>query len=539
MRPSLLLLCLGLSATAQASSWFGSSEPAQPYTTWSVSELKSWLQAHNIDVPSKSPSQTELKALVEENWNSVSAWTYDQYASAQKSFADIRDASFDKWDESRLREFLLTQGIVAPKGPKEQLVHLAKSQYRAYTNAASTFSARASTAISGDSFHQATQSMSSLASQATDSAARALDDTKDYVYSTWDDNRIRSYLESKGVQVKDEAKQSRNHLLALMRDTYAKVTDPIYDAWSDSYLHDWLLSHNIISPAPPSPYSREYLLKKMKQYYYDANDTVFSSWSDSQLKEWLVKQGIVKGDAQIKRDKMLRLVQDNYLSAKSTVLSAWSDSQIRDWLVEHKYVDDRNAAQIKRDELIKLFSDKYNAATTPSYHTWPDARLRAYLRQHNIPEDKLPTSRPGLLQETRIRWVQTQTNTEALWAKVKDIVGGVEEGVEERLWRVWSVLKGNYGQGEKYAEEKYDQGKREAGEKYAEGKAKVGEKAEHGKKQAGEIYEDAKGEAGRRYSDTEKQYEKEKERAYEKGQEAREKVGEKVKTSGEKIKGEL
>lgn len=47
----------------------------------------------------------------------------------------------------------------------------------------------------------------------------------------------------------------------------------------------------------------------MKQYYYDVNGTVYSTWSDSQLKAWLVDQGIVKSDAQIKRDKMLRLVQ--------------------------------------------------------------------------------------------------------------------------------------------------------------------------------------------------------------------------------------
>ena len=45
--------------------------------------------------------------------------------------------SFDKWDESHLWEFLLKQGMVAPKGPKKHLVHLAKSKYSSFTNAAS------------------------------------------------------------------------------------------------------------------------------------------------------------------------------------------------------------------------------------------------------------------------------------------------------------------------------------------------------------------------------------------------------------------
>jgi len=51
----------------------------------------------------------------------------------------------------------------------------------------------------------------------------------------------------------------------------------------------------------------------MAQYYYDVNDSIYSTWSDSQLKQWLVQHNIIKGDAQIKRDKMLKLVQYAYL----------------------------------------------------------------------------------------------------------------------------------------------------------------------------------------------------------------------------------
>jgi hypothetical protein len=229
MKPSLLILSIALLSTTYAS-WWGSSSSAPPYASWSSSELQSWLYAHNIPVPS-APSQDTLKHLVEQNWNSATAWSYDQYASAQSAFADIRDASFDKWDESRLRDFLLNQGIIAPKDPKEQLVLLAKQRYNAYTNAASSFASRAT-----DTTQQISRSMSSAASQATTDATRALDDSKDYIYSTWDDNRLRSYLESKGVQVQAEAKKNRAHLLKLVHDSYAALTDPIWQAWSDSYL---------------------------------------------------------------------------------------------------------------------------------------------------------------------------------------------------------------------------------------------------------------------------------------------------------------
>ncbi|KAG6815999.1 hypothetical protein H0H87_009538 [Tephrocybe sp. NHM501043] len=546
MRPSLFLLGLGLTATAQASSWFGSSEPAAPYTTWTVKELCDWLEAHKIPVPSKTASQAELRALVQNNWNAVSSWTYDQYDSSQKYFSDVQANSFDTWDESRLREFLLAQGIVAPKGKKEQLVHLAKSQYRAYTNAASSFADCASTACYGDSAHQATQALSSVASCATNTAYQALDDAQDYIYSTWDNNKLRSYLESKGVQVQDHAKQSRGDLLGLMHDAYAKVTEPVYNAWSDSYLHNWLVSHCIISPAPPSPYSREYLLNKMGDYYYDVNDAVYSTWSDSQLKEWLVEQGIIKSNAQLQREKLQKLVGDNYLSAKSTLASSWTDSQIRDYLVKNGYIDDRTAAQIKRDELLKTFQDKYHCAVSPGYLAWPDARLRAYLREHNVPEDKIPPVRPGLLQETRIRWVQTETTSEAIWNRVRDIVGGIEGGIESRLGTIWNVLK-NYGQGECVGQECNCIGKDckcSSSECSCKGKdcncfgAKCkgsvkcpeGEKCEEGKRCAGESCDSARDGAGRQYTDAEKEYERGKARAYEKAQGATENAGEKAKT---------
>ncbi|OJT03930.1 hypothetical protein TRAPUB_5383 [Trametes pubescens] len=49
---------------------------------------------------------------------------------------------------------------------------------------ASSASAQASTAVYGNSWQQASKSASSIAALATDNAAIALDDTKDYVYST-------------------------------------------------------------------------------------------------------------------------------------------------------------------------------------------------------------------------------------------------------------------------------------------------------------------------------------------------------------------
>jgi len=230
-----------------------------------------------------------------------------------------------------------------------------------------------------------------------------------------------------------------------------------------------------------------------------------------------VEHGYMKSDQQLRREKMVKLVSDNYASAHDTVWGAWSDSDMRNWLIEHGYL--RSDAQVRRDELIKSMNDKYTdvSARTAAYLTWPDARLRAYLRERGVSEKALPTGRPGLLQETRIRWVQTHNRAEALYAKVRDLINSSVNSAEETLSHVLELLSGTADQSKDYANEKYAEGKGYANEKTAQGKGYANEKYEQGHEYASQ----AKG-----YGD-------------EKVGGAREKVGEKVKQGGAKIKGEL
>lgn len=168
------------------------------YTGWSTKELQNWLDAHNIPYPSQSPSPADLQAAVKAHWDSAFSWSSDQYGKAQVAFATLKADAFDTWDESRLREFLLEQGVVNPSGPREQLALLAKQKWRQYSSVASVYSKsasrsasslsstaskQASTAMFGDSWYQASKSASSIMAQATNHVGKTLDDTKDYVYS--------------------------------------------------------------------------------------------------------------------------------------------------------------------------------------------------------------------------------------------------------------------------------------------------------------------------------------------------------------------
>lgn len=255
------------------------------------------------------------------------AWAQGQYNKAQKSFQGLKESAFDSWDESRLREFLLEQGVVAPSGPREQLILLAKQKYRGYTAAGSSLSAEATKTANNyvSSASSVGPTASTAISQATKDIARKMDDGKDYVYSTWDEGKLMKFLENKGLVEKKAAKKlTRLQMLDKMRTGYASVAEPVWDTWSDSYMvclppysysiliadhiqREWLITHFLI----PDTYDakRATLAQQLKHYYYSFSDKVWSCWSDSELKSWLVKNGYLKSDQQINREKMVKLVE--------------------------------------------------------------------------------------------------------------------------------------------------------------------------------------------------------------------------------------
>ena len=194
------------------------------YTKWDKKQLQTWLDQHKVDVPKAfHNSKEDLQNLVAENWWSYTAWTNDQYSNAQKSFQNLKDSTFESWDESRLREFLLEQGIVEPKGPREKLILLAKNHYNAYKNAGHSLSSTVTDTLSG------------WVATGTDNALKTFDESKDYVYSTWADTQMKEYLVSRGV-LKSDAQKTRDQYLKLMKEHYAAVADPVWQAWSDSYI---------------------------------------------------------------------------------------------------------------------------------------------------------------------------------------------------------------------------------------------------------------------------------------------------------------
>ncbi|KAJ3774328.1 hypothetical protein FB446DRAFT_844094 [Lentinula raphanica] len=434
----ILSLFISLPACASAEgSWFGSS-------------------IHSDSAASPYPS-------------SFSSWTPGQYASFQETFDSLRDSTFEAWDESRLREWLLTQGIVAPKGPKEEIVLVAKRRWRDWQKAkeqylasasesASAFASDASAAAFG-----ASSTVSSYAAQATTDVLpdRPFDATKDYIWTTWDDTSLRKFLVDEGViDTRTAAGKKRDELIRLAQTHYKTANAKSWALWSDSYIHDWLAAHNIIDTRSTTQRTRDEYNTLMSSYYYDTKQRVWDSWSDSDMRSWLIENGFMKSDAVAARDELQKSIEKNFYSARSTLTSAWSESQMRNWLIENGYI--RSDAQVNKDEITSLFAAKYNntaavlSSYTAPYLTWPDARLRAYLRESGVSEGMLPTSRPSLMQEVRIRWVRSTSSGERMYARLKEILDDNVVGpVEDRLAKAWEVLQGAGGNTQKYAEDTY------------------------------------------------------------------------------------
>jgi hypothetical protein len=195
----------------------------------------------------------------------------------------VSDAVIDGWKETQLRQYLLENGIISPASTQEQLVLMAKNKASQLSSAVRKPTPAASHVST------AANSAASYASGVASYMARRLDDAQDYVFSSWPDEDLTSWLKAHNA-LPDPPPSSRGGLLDHVRDAYSKITSPAYSAWSNSYLHEWLTTHGVI---PPPKSEREKLLELMDQNYYDLKDSVYSTWEDTDLRNWLVKEGVL------------------------------------------------------------------------------------------------------------------------------------------------------------------------------------------------------------------------------------------------------
>jgi hypothetical protein len=93
----------------------------------------------------------------------------------------------------------------------------------------------ASSAVYGDAGYQASKSLESIVARATTPVMQTFDESKDYVYSTWDEAQLRRYLVEKGM-LKSKEQKRKEELYQMMHNAYGRVANPVWSVWSDSYM---------------------------------------------------------------------------------------------------------------------------------------------------------------------------------------------------------------------------------------------------------------------------------------------------------------
>lgn len=214
-------------------------------------------------------------------------------------------------------------------------------------------------------------------------------------YKNWDNDKLTSYLQQKGVDVKDSANANKDSLVSQVKglwyetedksnDAYSSVKDWILDSWTDSQLKAFCDHHGI---PVPQPRKRDTLLTKARSSYdtvaqklgetaaYPGN-WLYETWTESDLKEWLDTHGVPAPQPST-RDKLIATVRRNsrlaYLKAQEQAATASSSASSAYSTLTDMVIDAWSESQLKE------FCDK-NSIPVPQGTKVND--LRALVRKH-------------------------------------------------------------------------------------------------------------------------------------------------------------
>jgi hypothetical protein len=188
-------------------------------------------------------------------------------------------------------------------------------------------------------------------------------------YNKWDTAKLSNYLKVKGVETKESAEETRESLLARVKNSwyesedktqaaYSNVKDWILDTWTDSQLKAFCDRHGI---PVPQPRKRDTLLQKVRENYetvaqkageaaaYPGN-WLYESWTESELKEWLDTHGF-PAPQPTTRDKLIASVRRNsrlaYLQMQEQTESSKKSAQQAYAALTDKLIDSWSESQLK------------------------------------------------------------------------------------------------------------------------------------------------------------------------------------------------
>lgn len=206
---------------------------------------------------------------------------------------------------------------------------------------------------------------------------------------------MTTYLQQKGVDVKDSANANKDSLVSQVantwyetedkaQDAYSSVKDWILDTWTESQLKAFCDHHGI---PVPQPRKRDTILTKARSSYDTIaqkvgeaaaypGDWLYATWTESDLKEWLDTHGFPAPQPS-SRDKLIASVRRNsrlaYLKSQEQLASATDSAQAAYSTLTDMLIDSWSESQLKE------FADK-NGIPVPQGSKVNE--LRALVRKH-------------------------------------------------------------------------------------------------------------------------------------------------------------
>ncbi|KAL2827051.1 hypothetical protein BDW59DRAFT_144597 [Aspergillus cavernicola] len=235
-------------------------------------------------------------------------------SSANSAQETLSEALFNAWSDSDLKKFLDEHDIHVPQGSKRnELVALARKHRAALVDHASSASSAASSTAS-DCIGAATSRAGNEYAQATDNASLKGQDLFDAAVNAWSDSRLKAFLDARGIPVPQNGKRDEL-LAQVRLNKHKAATGWsawTFDTWDTEHLKKYLSSMNS-KAADRAGATRDELVKEvqasfdkatkaggvqlasatsyMSEATASAKDSAFDTWSHSDLKQYLDSYG--------------------------------------------------------------------------------------------------------------------------------------------------------------------------------------------------------------------------------------------------------
>ncbi|ODQ68271.1 hypothetical protein NADFUDRAFT_48921 [Nadsonia fulvescens var. elongata DSM 6958] len=303
-----------------------------------------------------SQSKTEASGILGRLRQGIQ-YVFSTDRNGNSASGDIAAWAFSTWSDSQLKDFLRKHNI-------------------AFAQEATTIDLRQ---IARDNYDQIKDSMAS-----------AKDSVSDWLYESWSDADLKSWLKTRGVDFPESA--NRQELIASVRQTSENLSDKLtrfkqslypsleddkenifdksgeikdsaFDSWSVANLKSFAEAHGIRLPKGQASNNREELLAVVRNYKHSLKDDVSDFIAQSKQRASPIMDKIAQSPRQI-FDSTAKL---------------WSEPRLRDFLVSRGVAVPESAS---RDELINIANENFEAAQSKawSFGSWSTDSLKKWLQ---------------------------------------------------------------------------------------------------------------------------------------------------------------